>query len=248
MIKAVTFDFWDTLAIDDSDEPKRKNLGLLSKSGAREQLFLDEIGRVHPQLSPEKVREAFKFANEKFQMQWKTQHKTPTVQDRFLELYLHLKIKPTPNFGKIVNEIESMETEIPPDCVSFALETLEILAKRYKLCLISDTIHTPGRGIRKLLAHWGLDHLFSGLVFSDEVGASKPDPIVFRRASEILNVPLNEMIHVGDRESNDVTGPMALGMKAILFTGVIDRGSMSSYASALCKDLRDLPKIIDKFN
>ena len=28
MIEAITFDFWDTIAIDDSDEPKRAALGL----------------------------------------------------------------------------------------------------------------------------------------------------------------------------------------------------------------------------
>ncbi|MEZ4610075.1 MAG: hypothetical protein R2838_07480 [Caldilineaceae bacterium] len=26
MIEAITFDFWDTIAIDDSDEPKRQGL------------------------------------------------------------------------------------------------------------------------------------------------------------------------------------------------------------------------------
>ncbi len=34
-IAAITFDFWDTLAADDSDEPKRAALGLPAKAQAR---------------------------------------------------------------------------------------------------------------------------------------------------------------------------------------------------------------------
>ncbi|GIT27925.1 MAG: hypothetical protein CM1200mP41_39690 [Gammaproteobacteria bacterium] len=33
MIKAVTFDLWDTVIHDDSDEPKRAAQGLRSKKG-----------------------------------------------------------------------------------------------------------------------------------------------------------------------------------------------------------------------
>ena len=35
MLKAITFDFWDTIVQDDSDEPKRKQQGLPTKSEAR---------------------------------------------------------------------------------------------------------------------------------------------------------------------------------------------------------------------
>ncbi len=50
MIEAVTFDFWDTIAVDDSDEPKRRRLGLPSKADARVQLFVDHIAVVIPRL------------------------------------------------------------------------------------------------------------------------------------------------------------------------------------------------------
>ncbi|MCP4360187.1 MAG: hypothetical protein GY796_19440 [Chloroflexi bacterium] len=39
MIKAITFDFWDTLVFDDSDEPKRAALGLPGKAETRLQLL-----------------------------------------------------------------------------------------------------------------------------------------------------------------------------------------------------------------
>ena len=47
MISAITFDFWDTIAVDDSDEPKRAALGLPTKADARVQLFAERIGGVN---------------------------------------------------------------------------------------------------------------------------------------------------------------------------------------------------------
>lgn len=41
MIQSVTFDFGSTIAIDDSDELKRAQMGLPSKAEARIQLFVD---------------------------------------------------------------------------------------------------------------------------------------------------------------------------------------------------------------
>ena len=38
-VKAVTFDFWDTIVIDDSDEPKRAKRGLRSKPDERRHLL-----------------------------------------------------------------------------------------------------------------------------------------------------------------------------------------------------------------
>ena len=33
-----------------------------------------------------------------------------------------------------------------------------------------------------------------------------------------MGVAVEEMVHIGDRDHNDVKGPQKLGMKAILFT------------------------------
>jgi putative hydrolase of the HAD superfamily len=85
---------------------------------------------------------------------------------------------------------------------------------------------------------------FSFVVFSDEIGAAKPAPIVFQRAAEGLGVPLADIVHVGDRESNDVAGPLATGMRAVLYTGVVDRDSANTQANAICRHFAELPEII----
>ena len=43
MIKAITFDVWDTILIDDSDEIKRKKAGLHSKNTSRFSLVYNYV-------------------------------------------------------------------------------------------------------------------------------------------------------------------------------------------------------------
>ncbi len=248
MIKAVTFDFWDTLVVDDSDEPKRAARGLPSKLEARLRLLVDEITRHHQHITPEQIAQAFEYANERFRHSWKNEQFTPTVTARLQNAYDYLKIARSPGFDEVVREIEDMEVYIPPDFVPGARETLAELAQHYALGIISDAIHTPGRGLRQLLADQGLLGYFKCVVFSDEAGASKPAPIVFERAAAELGVPLAQIAHVGDRESNDVEGPLAMGMQAILFTGAVDRGSAQTKANAICKGFAELPEIIRKLD
>jgi FMN phosphatase YigB (HAD superfamily) len=246
MIRAITFDFWDTIVADDSDEPRRAALGLPNKPQARLELILDEILQHHRTIQPEAIAQAFAQANERFRHAWKSEHRTPNVAARLQDVYDALKISRAPNFADVVRKIEDMEIIIPPTMQPNARETLEQLSQRYALAVISDTIHTPGRALRTLMEREGILQYFRAFLFSDEVGAAKPSPIVFERASKELGAPFSQMAHVGDRESNDVDGPLALGMKTILYTGVLDRGSANTRANAVCREFSELPRIIEK--
>ncbi len=252
MIEAVTFDFWDTIAIDDSDEPKRAALGLPSKPEARVQMFVEKIRSRYPRIKPEQAAEAYRAANDRFRQDWHNDHRTPSVTTRIYYAYEYLGLKPKPGeyarlvreIDELVREIETMEIRIPPDFVPGVQQTLALLNQEYKLGIISDTIHTHGRGLRHLLERYGVISYFSHFIFSDEVGMSKPSTGVFREAAIGLDVPPERIVHVGDRESNDIAGPLELGMSAILFTGAVDRGSHRTRATAICRNFVDLPQII----
>lgn len=248
MIQAVTFDLWDTVLIDDTDEPKRAALGLLPKPAARLQLLTEEITRHHPALAPEQIKQAFDEANRRFNHAWKVEHHTPPVAERFCVVFDLLGVSPTPGYPEVVREIEEMEVNVPPDFVPGVAEAIRELAGEFKLGVISDTIHTTGKGLRRLLDSQGILKYFRAFVFSDEVGASKPKPLVFERAAAELGVPFSEIVHVGDRESNDVEGPRAMGMKTIFFTGALDRGSAQTQANAICRDYASLPAVVRKLN
>jgi putative hydrolase of the HAD superfamily len=248
MIKAITFDFWDTIVIDDSDEPKRAAQGLPTKAETRLHLLTAEITRHHPHLKPDQVRAAFDYANDRFRHHWKVEHRTPSVAERYREAYTFLGLDLTPGYDDLVRAVEEMEVEISPDFAPGIHQALPILAQNYKLGIISDAIHTPGRGLRQMLEREGLLQYFNHWIFSDEAGASKPAPIVFEQAAAGLGVSPAEIVHIGDRESNDIAGPLALGMKAILYIGAIDRNSANTRATAICRDYGDLPAIIAAIN
>lgn len=252
MIAAVTFDFWDTIAIDDSDEPRRASLGLPSKAQARADLFADAVTALYPELTHDQAVEAYAQAHDEFRRNWHEEYRTPGVAARFYVAYEHLGLRPQPGeyarmvreVDEIVREIETMEIRIQPEFAPGIHNTLHLLAQEYRLGIISDTIHTHGRGLRYLLQQQGLHQYFSFFVFSDEVGAAKPDVRVFRQAAHGLGFPPQLVAHVGDRESNDIAGPLAIGMRAILFTGIVDRSGGKTRASAICRNMRDLPAIV----
>jgi HAD superfamily hydrolase (TIGR01549 family) len=252
MIEAVTFDFWDTIAVDDSDEPKRRRLGLPSKAEARIQLFVGHIGRYHPQIAPQRAADAYRQANERFRYDWHNHHRTPSVRQRINYAYECLGIHAEPgHYARLLREIdtlsreiETMEVRIAPDFAPQVHWALQTLAQEHPLGIISDAVHTTGRGIRQLLYQQGLGHFFQFMIFSDEVGASKPSPKVFRYASQALGLPPEKFVHIGDRESNDVTGPLSVGMRSILYTGVIDRGSDRTRAGAVCRHFSELPVLV----
>ncbi len=245
-IRAITFDLWDTMIRDDSDEPLRKARGLGTKAEDRRRILHAALERESP-IAFETVATAYDVADAAFNKVWKEHHVTWTQRERLHVLLAGLgRTLPGDALDRVVAEIEEMEIDVPPEMIDGIDTALAALSKRYKLCVVSDAIVSPGRVLRRLLAHHGLEKYFDGFVFSDEIGCSKPDPRMFHAAAEQLGVDLAQMVHIGDRDHNDVKGPQALGMKAVLFTAVRDADEKTTSADAICRDHAELPAIIDR--
>ena len=246
MIRAVTLDLWDTVIHDDSDEPKRAAAGLPPKPAARRALVRDALATCCG-VPAETVDTAYDVTDAAFSSVWHDQHVTWTVAERLSVLLRGLRQElPAAVLGDVTTRIEEMELEIMPDPVPGIGDAIETLAARYPLAVVSDAIHAPGRCLREWLDRHRLLHHFSAFAFSDEVGRSKPHPDMFDHAAAGLGVAVNEMLHVGDREHNDVRGPHALGMKAILFTATRDRDRAGSTADAVCERAADLPAAVER--
>jgi putative hydrolase of the HAD superfamily len=54
------------------------------------------------------------------------------------------------------------------------------------------------------------------------------------------------MVHIGDRDHNDVKGPQSLGMKAILFTAMRAVDKDRTTADAICERHAELAAIVDR--
>lgn len=65
------------------------------------------------------------------------------------------------------------------------------------------------------LERLGLATLVDTIVISESEGVKKPDPVIFQRALERLEVSPAEAVYVGDHPVADVQGSVAAGLSAV---------------------------------
>ena len=247
-IQAVTFDLWDTVFADDSDEPRRKARGLRSKKKERRHLVQRFISK-HEPIQRSEVDTAYGVADAAFIRVWYGQNVTWTVRDRLEVLLKGLgRTLPEEELAELIRLHEEMELNLPPDLIPGVAGAIESLAGRYRLGVVSDAVFSPGRALRKMLDKEGIASHFEAFAFSDEVGRSKPDPGMFETVFASLDVQPHQVVHLGDREEKDIAGAQAVGARAVLVTAARDRGSENTRADAVCDDYRDLPAILEKLS
>ncbi len=243
-VKVITFDLWDCLFIDDSDEPKRIKAGLKSKKITRREILHRALSKISS-IDRILVDVAFDVVDSAFRKVWHDQLVTWTVAERLSVLLEGLGCSlPEDVFNEIVKSYEDMEIQYMPDPVPGAVEALRELNKQYKLAIISDAIFTPGRNLRVLLKEAGMYPYFDYFVFSDEIGVSKPHPAVFEAVARHFNVEFKNIVHVGDRPHNDILGPQSIGARGVLLTSAKDRPLNGTCPDAICRRYEDLPHII----
>lgn len=84
-----------------------------------------------------------------------------------------------------------------------------------RIGLVSNAAYRPHL-MRAQLQHLGLVSYFDSLTWSSEVGVRKPHPAIYTDALNKLGVPAPAALFVGDRVKEDILGPQALGMRAVL--------------------------------
>lgn len=92
---------------------------------------------------------------------------------------------------------------------------LEALRGRgLKLGIISNVV-SPGYLVRQAMEQQGIAARVDAVVLSCEVGKRKPHAAIFEHALEKLGVAPGEALHVGDKLHHDVGGAAAAGMKTV---------------------------------
>ena len=243
-IQAITFDLWDTIFIDDSDEPKRAAAGRLSKPLERRRLVREFLQRSAP-ISPELVNTAYDAVDASFRKTWHELHVTWEVRER-LELILKGlgRTLPDDELDELTRLHEEMELEFRPDFIEGVHAVVKQLSGKFRLGVISDAIFSPGRALRELLRTEGLLDCFEVFIFSDEAGRSKPAPEVFLQAAEAFGISPGGLVHIGDREHNDVAGPHTVGARAIMCTAAVNRGGGETMAEGSFATYDELPSVI----
>ena len=84
-----------------------------------------------------------------------------------------------------------------------------------RLVAVSNTVTPPRLITGHPVAEQPLAEL-DAMVFSVSVGVRKPGAEIYRQALALAGVAPGEALFVGDRHREDVAGPMAIGIRAVL--------------------------------
>ncbi|MGV4413185.1 HAD family hydrolase [Chryseobacterium sp. T1] len=98
------------------------------------------------------------------------------------------------------------------------LETIKNEGKTANI--LSNTAFIHGDILRVALGKIGLADYFSFMIFSDEVGVSKPNKEIFNilleKIKDMGDVAKNKIVHIGDNRKADIIGALEYGINAEL--------------------------------
>ena len=244
-IKAVTFDLWDTVIDDDSDEVIRSQMGSPTKREERHHIVWEALSE-NTTISLEEVSSAYDTNNVEFNRSWREEFVTWTVEERLLGILKSLGVRLSKTkLKQTIERLENIELRISPLPIEGVHEALSAISAKWPLAVVSDTINTPGRNLRKWLERNDLFQFFSAFGFSDEVGRSKPHKKIFEAALSPLGIDYKNAVHIGDRQHNDILGAQQLGMRAVLFIATRDTDVNATTADAICGNYVDLPNLLE---
>jgi putative hydrolase of the HAD superfamily len=203
--KAVLFDFADTLVNTerfDYDKCLGRMVQSLSKNGVSvpfesfKQGYFDSRDRFYKQT--EKTLEEQNFA------------------ERIIETLGSCSI----NVG-VEDERIRKATEAFSNCFATSLtidsylpSLLEQLHKKYKLAVVSNM--SFAEAIFQSLREFNIANHFDAVIVSGILGWRKPDPKIFQKALQTLDVKAKEAAFVGDSPRADIQGAKQVGMKTVL--------------------------------
>ncbi|MEJ7218499.1 HAD family hydrolase [Staphylococcus gallinarum] len=129
-------------------------------------------------------------------------------------------------------------------CLSFEdlEETLnELYSRGYKLGIITNGKYPfQFKNIKAL----GIEEYMSVILVSEKEKIKKPNPLIFERAANTLNVKLKECIFVGDSLKNDYEASKSVGMNSIY---KIDKDNKNYTTETVIRDLSEIIQLIRTF-
>lgn len=210
-LRAVTFDFWNTIA--------RVPSGAMTE--ARRRAVLAACAGGGWEVEPKLVAAALEEVGQHWERSWgEGVHLHPRNAAQMLVRALGVEDAA----GELVIEAflgagRSVELELAPN-IGSVLETLK--GRGIRIGIVCDVGFSGGALLRDLLGREGLLDHFNGWAFSDETGHYKPAPQAFEAALASLAARPPAAMHVGDLRRTDVAGAAALGMQTVRYRGMHD--------------------------
>jgi putative hydrolase of the HAD superfamily len=237
MIKAVTFDCWNTLIVDDT-----------SRREAMQEYFFQIFEQSGVPIEQDRVNMFFEDELVLFENHMIAHRKSLNARDR-TETILNLAgiELPEEKVLEIAGFCSRTALESPPPLIPDAPEILEKLSQDYRLGLICNTGWHSGMVVKEILSGYDLVQYFGHFSFSDEVGVAKPHKLIFQVTLEKLGCGPEEAVHIGDSEPADVQGADFACMHSILYTGANQRYADENTAEYVIDSYSQLPPILEEF-
>ncbi len=231
MIKAITFDMWNTLIQD------KHYVDLRVKR------IFEALREIGISKSYGEIRKAYLSTHDYVYEAWRDEnYRFVQVDERLGYILERLEADLTePLRLKVVTDFQENALADPPELVEGAIDTLRTLSPSLRMGIICDSGYTPGRILRRALADHGVLRFFKVAVFSDENGYNKPHGSMFEKALSGLDVEPSEAVHVGDTFATDIVGAKAAGMK-VVWLNAQGQPSAGSYKPDF--EIRTLPEVV----
>ncbi|MDB4878563.1 MAG: haloacid dehalogenase [Gemmatimonadetes bacterium] len=209
MLRALTFDYWDTLyqggALPERVALRRTAVGAL----------LGAYGRALPDAQ---LRALYEESGREAERWWSEEHRGYSTGDRLRWILERAAVVPREGCEHLATAADAVDNALlmlPPAMLAGAWGMLRTLSRRLTLAVISDTGFASGRAQDRLLEKDGARDFFAATIYSMDVGHAKPRPEIFAAAVSTLGLPPGEILHVGDNERTDVRGALAAGFRAV---------------------------------
>ena len=122
-----------------------------------------------------------------------------------------------------------------------AVETIRALrARGLKIGILTNG---PSEHQRRKLRRIGIEDDVDAVAVSEEIGAWKPDPEAYRRATAMLGLEPAEVAMVGDNVTNDVAGALAAGLAAAVWVRRHHPGELPEGAH-LAQEIAEVPRLL----
>lgn len=100
-------------------------------------------------------------------------------------------------------------------CVDEARPVLDELRPRYPMVLVSNFYGN----VDAVLRDFNIRYYFGGIIESAVVGVRKPNPTIFRLGVDVLELPPQEVLVIGDSLRKDIEPAQSLGCQVLWLKG-----------------------------
>jgi FMN phosphatase YigB (HAD superfamily) len=237
-IKAVTFDFWNTIARSRSGEAMVK---------ARREAVAATCEACDLEIEAELLAATLEEVTASYEQSWSVgTHFHPNEGAEMLVATLGVEGAAREAVAEaFLSAGRGAKLELAPDI----RPCLEDLSERgLRIGIVCDVGFTGGELLREFLEREDLLRHFSSWAFSDEVGHYKPSPQIFEAALSALDAAPGEAAHVGDLRRTDIAGAAAIGMTTVRYRGLHDdRGEGGGGEADFVLDShRELSPLLDR--